>query len=333
MDVQKKSKKPIIIFVSIITGIIVLGIITAGISFDFAVDEDGGNSGSDAVANVSEDFIASLSVQGAISGSSNSIEDSDYDHQFMLDSIDGLMANAHNKGLFLFVNSPGGGVYESDELYLKIMKYKEVTNRPVYAYFGSTAASGGYYISAGADKIIANRNCLTGSIGVTIGTVYDVSGFLEKHGIKHQTITSGKNKAMGSPVDKLTKEQRAIYQSVVDESYDQFTSIVADGRDMPIKTVRKIADGRVYTAKQAKKNGLIDDIATRDEALALMMEDENLLGVEVKQFAPAKKDFISKLLGSAKSFTKSGVNDLDKLLNIGQNEGGLEINYISDILK
>jgi protease-4 len=130
---------------------------------------------------------------------------------------------------------------------------------------GSMAASGGYYIAAPADKIYANRNTWTGSIGVIVGTLFDVSEFLEKYGIKATDITSGPNKAMGSNYEPLTEEQRAIYQSLVDEAYDQFVRIVAEGRGMDIATAKKIADGRIYSAKQAKANGLIDEIMTRED--------------------------------------------------------------------
>ena len=131
----------------------------------------------------------------------------------------------------------------------------------------SQATSGGYYISASCDKIIANRNCWTGSIGVTMGTLMDISELLENLGIKTNTITSGANKAMGSSYEAMTEEQREIFQSLIDEAYDQFVGIVADGRDMSEKEVRKIADGRIYTAKQALDNGLIDAIGTMEDAV------------------------------------------------------------------
>ena len=128
------------------------------------------------------------------------------------------------------------------------------------------AASGGYYISAPADRIVENRNCWTGSIGVTLGTMYDVSELLDKLGVSTVTITSGDNKAMGSSTEPMTKEQREIFQSLVDEAYDQFVGIVAEGRNMPDKKVRKLADGRIYIAKQALENGLIDDIKQYEDA-------------------------------------------------------------------
>ena len=177
---SKSKKKPIIVFVSIVLILCLLGFVVSNVSVDFSND---GNY----EKNISgkDGFVAVLNVEGAIaSGGESLLEESSYNHKFTLDTIDDLIEMDNNKGIFLFVNSPGGGVYESDELYVKLKEYQSKTNRPVYAYFAATAASGGYYISANADKIIANRNTLTGSIGVTIGTIFDVSGFLNKYGIK-----------------------------------------------------------------------------------------------------------------------------------------------------
>ena len=124
-----------------------------------------------------------------------------------------MIDDGENKGMILYLDTPGGSVLASDELYFKIKEYQKKTKRPVYASMQSMAASGGYYISAPCDKIIANRNCWTGSIGVTLGTMYDVSELLDKIGVKTNTITSGENKAMGSSVEKMSREQREIFQS------------------------------------------------------------------------------------------------------------------------
>jgi protease-4 len=158
---------------------------------------------------------------------------------------------------------------------------------------GPIAASGGYYIAAGADKIYANRNTWTGSIGVISGTYFDVSGFLKKHGIKTTDITSGKNKGMGGYFEPMTDEQRAIIQSVVDESYEQFVSIVAEGRGMDTQTVKVIADGRIYTAKQAKEAGLIDDVLTEKEAIEAVKAEigGDKISVSDVRFVPAEDLF------------------------------------------
>jgi protease IV len=297
MPIKKTNwKKPVFII-----GAILLGVILIGGGCNLMADRLTGtmeemvgyNSDSDSsyvdYSGVDTDHIAVITVEGVISSSSSSgvlSETSEYDHQFTLDSIDQAMENDTNKGLLLYVNSPGGGVYESDELYLKIREYKKTTGRPVYAYMGSMAASGGYYISAPSDKIIANRNCWTGSIGVTMGTYYDISGLLEKYGVKTVTITAGKNKAMGSYTDPMTSEQLEIFQSLVDEAYNQFVAIVAAGRNLTTKQVVKLADGRVYTAKQAKALGLIDEIETFDQAVETFKKDQGLEQCELIYVTP-----------------------------------------------
>ena len=206
------------------------------------------------------DNIAMVNISGTIS----SVSDGMYNHEWLLGTIKDLTSDTYNKGMCLFINTPGGGVYQTDEIYLALLDYKE-TGRPIYVYMGEICASGGYYMACAADKIYANRNTFTGSIGVVMNTVVDVSDLLEKLGIKTATVFSGKNKNMGSYFDEFTDEQRAIYQYICDEAYVQFVSIVAEGRDMSVSEVKKLADGRIYTAKQAKANGLIDDVITYEE--------------------------------------------------------------------
>lgn len=111
-----------------------------------------------------------------------------------MNTISALAQDKKNEGIILFIDSPGGGVYESDEAYLALLDYKEQTGRPVYAYMGQLAASGGYYIACAADYIMANRNTLTGSIGVISGQVFDITELLQKTGIKSETIHAEKTK-------------------------------------------------------------------------------------------------------------------------------------------
>lgn len=228
-----------------------------------------------------EDFIGLVEVKGDIlQGYDESYYydyyGSYYDHEWTLEYIDQLIDSYENKGILLYVDSSGGGVYESDELYLKLLKYKEETGRPVWTYMAAQACSGGYYISMASDRIYCNRNGMTGSIGV-IMTLADYTEFMDKVGISEDNITSGKNKAMGSGSESLTQEQKDIFQSVVDETYDQFVDVVASGRNMTKEEVRKIGDGRVYTPKQALELNLIDEIATYDE---MVKEFEEFTGVE-----------------------------------------------------
>lgn len=211
----------------------------------------------------SADYIARINIIGQI-GSENRT----YNQKWLLSTIKAITEDEKNTGLLIFIDSPGGAVYETDEVYLAIKKYKE-TGKKVYIYMGSIAASGGYYISCAADKIYANRNTLTGSIGVIAGQSMDITELLNKAGIKSETIHAGKNKNMGNYNEPLSDEQRKILQSVADECYDQFTGIVSTDRKIPIEKVRELADGRIYTAKQAKELKLIDAIDTWDN-----MEEE-----------------------------------------------------------
>lgn len=214
-----------------------------------------------------EEFIAVVPIQGTIQASTDSgmyASTENYNHDLLMEYVDLLMENEYNKGIILRLNTPGGTVYEADELYLKLMDYKEQTGRPIWAYMESQCCSGGVYLASSADEQYANRICTTGSIGVIMST-YDMSELYEKLGIKEVNIVSAKNKAMGSAGKPMTDEQLGIYQSIVDEYYNQFVEIVAKGRNMSVEEVKKLADGRIYTATQALDNGLIDGIKTSEE--------------------------------------------------------------------
>ena len=216
-------------------------------------------------------YIAVVEVVGTIQEQTETsmlTMEEGYLHTTTMEYIDELILDENNKGILLYVDSPGGTVYESEELYLKLLEYKEETGRPVWAYMAHYAASGGYMASMAADKIYANSNTTTGSIGV-IMSGYDLTGLYEKLGIEYVSITSGENKDSS----QMNDEQIAIYQSQVDECYERFVDIVEEGRDMSEKAVKKLADGRTYTAKQALKNGLIDEIALYDDMEQTMMEE------------------------------------------------------------
>ena len=261
-----------------------------------------GGSGMDANYGGGSSYIGVLHAEGTITTSSSSSDT--YQQSWLLRQIDYMKDDTSNRGIMLYVNSPGGSVYASDELYLKLKEYKEETGRPVYSYFAETAASGGYYIAAGSDKITANRNCTTGSIGVYLGPIIDASGLLDKVGVKAEIVKSGANKAMGNSYQPLTEEQRAIYQEYVNESYEQFVDIVAEGRGMDAAAVKQIADGRVYTAKQAKVNGLIDEISSFEDAKDAMLKENKLNDCTFRNVIYTPKNDIYSLL-SQKADTKT----------------------------
>jgi len=229
------------------------------------------------------DSIAVLDIVGTISENDGYT----YDQQYLLDSVAEITADKHNKGLILHIDSPGGAVYQIDELYLKLMDYKKQTGRPIYAAMESYAASGGYYEACAADAIYANRNTITGSIGVIMGEFVDLSDLLDQLGVDVSYITSGPNKSMGNSYQPLTDEQKAIYQSICDEYYGRFVDIVAQGRNMDEATVRKLADGRVYTATQALEHGLIDGVESFDETLSRMTDDLGYASISVQYYSYA----------------------------------------------
>ena len=282
------------------------------------------------------DYIGVVNITGTISEDSGGT----YNHQYILNSIDAMIADNENKGILLYLDTPGGSVFASDELYFKIKEYQEKTKRPVYASMQSMAASGGYYVSAPCDKIYANRNCWTGSIGVTLGTMYDVSELLDALGIKTSTITSGANKAMGSSVEEMTDEQQEIFQSLVDEAYEQFVGIVAEGRDMKVSRVKKLADGRIYTAKQALDNGLIDKIGTFDQAAEDMKTQYKLTDCTLEYFESPKISDWTSLLGSAaeaiseaKTLLGAGTLNANAVQGLIDMNGKFEFSYICPIQK
>ena len=225
----------------------------------------------------SEEYLAVLHIEGTMSENDGYT----YDQQYLLDSVEELIQDKYNQGLLLCIDTPGGAVYQIDELYLKLMEYKENTGRPIYAAVESYAASGGYYVACAADKIYANRNAITGSIGVIMGEFIDVSGLLDQLGVDVSYVSTGANKAMGSSFAPLTEEQRAIYQAICDESYERFVAIISESRNMEEAAVRNLADGRIYTANQAVQNGMIDGIESFEDTLNRMKTDLGNADMEV----------------------------------------------------
>lgn len=240
-----------------------------------------------------KDYIAALYLTGALMDG-----DKEYNHPWTMQTLDDLTGDVNCKGIILYMDTPGGGVYESDEVYLALMKYKEA-GKKVTVYMGPMTASGGYYISCAADCIYANRNTLTGSIGVIAGRAVDATELLQKVGLKSHTITAGRNKNMMNYDSPLTEEQRDIIQSVANEAYDQFTGIVAQGRNLPIEKVKELADGRIYTAHQAQEAGLIDKIGTWDDALADLRQRIANEDCKVITFQYEKKESILDMVRGA----------------------------------
>ncbi|CAH0141839.1 Putative signal peptide peptidase SppA [Peribacillus simplex] len=217
--------------------------------------------------------IAVFDVEGTIqdTGEASLLSSATYNHRAFMDKLKMAEENDDIKGIILRVNSPGGGVVESAEIYDKILDIKKV-KKPVYVSMGSMAASGGYYISAPADKIYASPETMTGSLGVIMHG-YNYEKLAKKYGVEFETIKSGPHKDIMSPTREMTGEEREILQNMINNSYDQFVKVIANGRGMTEKEVREIADGRIYDGRQAKENHLIDDFGHLDDVIAAMKTD------------------------------------------------------------
>jgi protease-4 len=231
--------------------------------------------------------IVVLEVNGIIqdSGDVTSLfESPSYNHRNFLKMLSSAGEDSNVGGIILRVNSPGGGVVESAEVYHKIKQIQEEYDKPVYISMGAMAASGGYYISAPANKIFASPETLTGSLGVIIQSI-NVAELAEKYGVKTNTIKSGEFKDILSPTREMTEEERTILQDMVDNSYEGFVTVIAEGRNMPKEKVREIADGRIYDGRQAKEIGLIDEFGYIDGVIDAIKKDyEGLEEASVVQY-------------------------------------------------
>ncbi len=170
------------------------------------------------------------------------------------------------KAVLLRINSPGGSVTAAEEIAREIERFKTTSNKPIVATMGDTGASAAYYIAADCDKIYANASTLTGSIGVYMGTK-NLEELYKKLGVSDVMIKSGIHKDIMSTARPMTPEEREILQTMVNEMYEEFLTVVSTGRKIPMDKVRALADGRVYTGKQAKALGLVDEIGNYYDAL------------------------------------------------------------------
>lgn len=179
------------------------------------------------------------------------------------------------KALVIRINSPGGGVGPSQEIFREV---ERVSKKRVVASMGAVAASGGYYVALGAEKIFANPGTITGSIGV-IMEFSNVEGLLKKLGLESYTIKSGKFKDTGSPLRRMTAEERKLLEGVLEDVHQQFVEAVIKKRKLSKEAVEKVADGRIFTGRQAKELGLVDEIGNLEDAIA---EAAKMAGIKGK---------------------------------------------------
>ena len=259
-----------------------LGVIAALLIFFFSILSligrySGGKSGRLAFG----DKIAIVEVKGVIAQSSGIIEE-----------LQQYVDDKDVKAIILRIDSPGGGVGPSQEIYREVMKIR--LKKKVVTSMGAVAASGGYYIASASDLIVANPGTITGSIGV-IMQFSNLEELLKKIGIKGVVLKSGEHKDIGSPFREMTPEEKRIMQEVLDNVHQQFIQAVADGRKLDRAKVAEIADGRIFTGEQAKNLGLVDQMGNLQDTIEVTAK---MVGISGKPnvIYPKKRFSIWELL-------------------------------------
>ena len=225
--------------------------------------------------------------------------------------VNGLLeqagADAGIKAVVLHINSPGGSVVASDRIYRAL----EAFEKPIVVWMGEVAASGGYYIACGGDYVFAHPDTLTGSIGV-ISQFINAEELMDKIGVEAVVITSGPRKDIGSLFRGMTEEEQVLWGSIIDEVYDNFLEIVAQARDLSLDEVRRLADGRVYTGRQAARAGLVDEVGILEDAIAKAAELGGIAGEPAVVELRPEPTLFDLLYGVQ---LRSGAPTLDEILS------------------
>lgn len=205
------------------------------------------------------------------------------------------------RAVVLRINSPGGGVAAAQEIYEAVQRFRAETGKKVVVSMASVAASGGYYVACGSDRIFANPGSITGSIGV-IAEWYNYGELLQWAKLQDIVFKSGEFKDTGSPTRPLTDAEKEYFQNLIDNMYGQFVAAVAANRNMSEDDVRKLADGRVFTGQQAKDNGLIDELGALEDAVISAGKLAGIVGKPRTVSPPKRKiTLLDLLLGDVRS--------------------------------
>jgi len=270
-------RHPILFFILMFTGIIMssLVVISVGVMISLSPED----------LEVGEG-VGVVELTGVIS-----------DSQQVLDDLKYLRDMDEVKAIVLRVNSPGGGVGASQEIYRALLKTRDI--KPVVTSMGGVAASGGYYAAAATDGIVANSGTITGSIGVIMGYT-NFRQILDKIGLEPVVFKSGEMKDAGSPTREMSEKERAYLQQLVSSLHGQFVRDVANARGMDVAAVDKLADGRIYTGEEAVSLGLVDRMGNLEDALEWAAELGGLEGEPEAIYPPRPKtNMIDYIMDSA----------------------------------
>jgi protease-4 len=225
----------------------------------------------------------------------------------IVDQIEEFAGDDGIKAVVLRINSPGGGVVASQEIYQSVREL--VKKKKVIASMGAVAASGGYLIATAADRILANPGTITGSIS-TVMQFADIQELMRKVGVRSSVVKSGKFKDIGSPVRDMTAEEKQLIQAIVDDIYDQFTRTVSENRKLPLEVILNLADGRIFSGRQALAAKLVDELGGIQDAVALAGRMAGIEGKPPVVYAAKKKTNLWRyLLESATSALSDKIQD------------------------
>ncbi|HSD11906.1 MAG TPA: signal peptide peptidase SppA [Candidatus Binatia bacterium] len=231
---------------------------------------------SEGIALLEKNAVAVVSVEGVIEDSRDTVR-----------ALDRLAKNDAVRAVVLRVNSPGGGVAPSQEIYGAVLRVRE--KKPIVGSLGGVAASGGYYIASACDVIVANPGTLTGSIGVIMQTG-NVSELLKKLGIQGVIVKAGRFKDIGSPLREMSEEEKRLLDGLLENVHSQFIAAVSRGRNLPVEQVRPLADGRIYSGEQAREVKLVDQLGGLRDAVQIAAERAGISGepswIEIEKRQP-----------------------------------------------
>jgi len=247
-----------------------------------------GRLNSDEIAYDSEETLALVEINGMINDSSDIVR-----------QLRSYRRDDEIKGIILRIDSPGGGVAPSQEIYEEVLRIR-AANKKIYASMGSLAASGGYYIACPVDRIFANPGTLTGSIGVIMAFT-NAQKLIEKIGVEPEVIKSGRLKDVGSPTRKMTKEERRYLQRVADDVHAQFIEAVSKGRNLAPEITRTLADGRIFTGREAIELKLVDELGGLEKTIAQLGKALGIEGRPRVITEQPEKSILELLLGSKTS--------------------------------
>jgi len=261
-----------------------------------------------------KDFVARLTVEGVIQ-----------DDRGRDELLEEALKNDNIRALIVRIDSPGGTTAGGESLYQAIRKVGE--KKPVISVIGTLGASAGYMIALGGDRVIARGSSITGSIGVLFQNIV-VADMLQRWGVQSETVKSGPLKASPSPFEQMTEESRKAMQAMIDDTYHWFVDIVAERRGLDPAVATRLADGRVYTGRQALEHGLIDSLGGEDEAREWLAREHDI-AVELPTIEldsrPPGEILAEQLFGSLtfgfQKFLGSERLGLDGLISVWQPEG------------